>query len=910
MLISQSARIIFLFLILTIIPAAVSASPLLTVGDFKDENGISHPDFKAYLAAALQESGVVFSNSTDEHEISRYTISGLVEKGAKGTSYSALLTDNFHLEPEIFINGKQIGGSTSSPAAEKLADSAASLISNQSVSSIEITGDSRLTPDAIMALAQIFPGDPATPEKIVAARIILENCGLFDEARIFLTPGLNGRKVKISVKESRIIVAGEMPGPGISVLENILGPADSELPAFPKPLRSKKSYAPTAENDPGLLAYRAGQVLEKLSHAGEEFTPESTEELVEVAGRIRDRIHLHDASCMDLCIILMKLCSVLDSKTVRTITEKMQRAIELDSKDKSFKDKIARIEFINKAHSAAQEAQTILASRIFNNRKHSPVTPWVMYSLGTQALISEDITKAAPLLAGAISLSSLPVSPEMLLTAAKAQYSNLDRESGDAAVEMLDSLLAERELPSSLRREIKALSHWGTLCETAIAVTENDSFEMQLKKGNALILLDRPDLAEPLFHELHSSYPDDARPFSGFARLAYQRTGNLLSSRPYIERAAKLTNKDIYFYELALAFKMERIIEEALPTIHRDGRNSEEASATRFLLPKTIDYASGYERFNKPRALLIKRGVNALDNWLAYPAMTDDQAMDLMYRNTVTLREQMPEEQEIIAANYFFSMSSPNRNEVRQMLGIPLEESSRPKVRYMQLNLLINEMANNPDEDICSALEQAGRAAISDEKSRSLAVTLQADAHAILGFYRNSTAELERAASLYNLAAGLDEGPNQARLLNNQACINLALGKKEEADDLFDEAMDNSPDMQDVVKLGKILTSIEEKDQKAELERLGVETQSNKVKYAIRNLLEKQFPSPGNKITYPHTNGTDFKDGITPETGMPEVVLQEKKYMGAEYDNYNGLQLIFSYDSNPWLLPSARLPIK
>ena len=82
-----------------------------------------------------------------------------------GTSYSALLTDNFHLEPEVFIKGKQIGGSSSEPAANKLADSAAQLISNQSVASIDVSGDSRLTPNAVMALAQILPGEEATPQK-------------------------------------------------------------------------------------------------------------------------------------------------------------------------------------------------------------------------------------------------------------------------------------------------------------------------------------------------------------------------------------------------------------------------------------------------------------------------------------------------------------------------------------------------------------------------------------------------------------------------------------------------------------------------------------------------------------------------------------------------------------------------
>lgn len=896
---SFSVRLILLLTILTAIPTAASASATISIGDFKNKSGETVFDFKGYLSKALSEAGFTCSNSTSPLPFSRYSLSGIVKKVKKGTSFSAMLTDNFHLEPEVFINGKQIGGKTSQPAAGQLAKSVTKLLSNQAITSIEVNGDSRLTPNAIMALAQIRPGEIATPEKVIAARIILENCGLFEQVQLYLTPGSAGRKLKISVKEKEMVIAGSMPGPGKETLDNILGPAEHDLAKFPV---SETTEIAIESNSTGYLAYRADDILGKISHSNENYLPEEIEELVIISAAIRDQIYSYDKSCQNMGIVLMKLCSVLDSRIVKIITEDLQKDMTMDSNETGrFEKTLARIEFIAQAYSAAQEVQLTLASRLYKEKAHSPVTPWILYSLGEQALKAENITKAAPLLAGAISISSLPVAPEMLVTTAKAQYSNLDHASGDAASELLRPLLAQPNLTPELRKQIHELLNWTTLCETATSITPQDSFELQLKKGNALILLDRPDLAEPLFHELHSIQPNDARPFTGFARLAFQRTGNLLSARPYIERAAHLSHKDRFFYELALAFKLERIIGEALPTIQLDGRSSEEASATRFLLAKAMQYANGYEKLNKPQASLILKGISVLDEWLAYPSMHDNDALSNMFRQTMGLRKEMPTEPEIISANYYFSIFSPDRADVQEMLGKPLAGPVGLTTRFLQLNLLMREMALAPSPEIATALEQAEQATFSDARSRGEAVALQADAHAILGFYRNSADELERADSLYELAVGIGNSEEKARLLSNQACVNLALGHKNEADDLFDEALDCNPEFLEAVNIGKTASSLSGKEQKQALLNLAhfSETEEIKIAAIIMSGTAKDKDATAaermrvNRIIAEQEN----------QTRMTEIALQEESRIKAEYDNYKGLQLNFKYESNLWLLP-------
>ncbi|OEU68891.1 MAG: cyclic nucleotide-binding protein [Desulfovibrio sp. S3730MH75] len=896
--------ILRLFYFITILVAfnavAATASPTIFIGDFNDKSGQSASEFKKFLTVALTNAGFSCCNNTDPNQDARYSISGLVDKKKKGTSYSALLSDNFSLEPDVFFNGKQIGGTDTSPAASKLSGSIEKLLANQVVTSIEVIGDSRLTPNAVMALAQIRPGETASPKKIIAGRIILENCGLFEEAQLYLTPGPEGRALKIIVKEGVMVIANSIPGPGKAMLDNILGPPIHDLPKFTiGPNLSELFSGNSTDNNTGnativsmdQLAHDAEKALAKFEVNDSEYEPEDLENLIGVASAIRDKIYAYDHSCRSMCIILLKLCSVLDSKTMRSLTYHLQNEMSQAASAESMKKTLARIEFFNQAYKAASETQTTLTSRLYAETPHSPIIPWILFSLGEQALKAEDIKRSAPLLKAATSVSSLPVSPEMLLLTAQAQYSNLDHKSGDSASALLRPLLAVPTLDQNVQKRIKMMPRWADLCEIVTAITDKDGFEQQLKKGDALILLDRPDLAEPLFHRLHEEHPDDARPFTGFGRLAFQRTGNLYSARPYIERGSKLPHRDRFFYELALAYTLKRITGEALPTINIEGRDSEEASATRFLLPKASTYAESYKQFNEPQALLISAGIEVLDDWLSYTAMKSEDACESMFTQTETLMENRPDSQVIRSANYFFSRFSKDRDSTRKLLAIPLSSKMGLEPRLLQLNLLIKEMYVMPTHELASATESAVIAIATDAESRSKVVALQADALAIVGLYRNSKENLLRAKSLYDLAVDLSNGQKKGRLLNNQACVYLALGKKSEADDLYDEALDNSPHFPEAVLLGNTVSSFPQKELELELSNYIEQTTSEELKMAAQKIIGRSESS----------NSTE---GELINSGLLHILLEDVSHTEADYNNIEGLQLNFSYASNPWLLPA------
>ncbi|WP_031481602.1 BamA/TamA family outer membrane protein [Maridesulfovibrio frigidus] len=899
--------ILRLFYFITILIAfnavAATASPHIFIGDFNDNSGQPASEFKEFLSIALTKAGFLCCNSSAANQDARYSLSGLVEKKKKGTSYSALLTDNYSLEPDVFFNGKQIGGSNASPAASKLSKSIEKLLANQDITSIEVIGDSRLTPNAVMALAQVKPGETASPQKIIAGRIILENCGLFEEVQLYLTPGTEGRALKIIVKERVMVIANSIPGPGKAMLDNILGPPVHYLPQFPiSPNLSRPFLGNSTSNSTGnattvnmdQLAHEAEKALAKLEINDSQYEPEDLENLIAVASAIKDNLYSYDDSCRSMCIILLKLCSVLDSKTMRNLTYHLQNEMNQASGAESMEKTLAQIEFFNHAYKAAAETQTILTSRLYAETPHSPIIPWILFSLGEQALKAEDIKRSAPLLKAATSVSSLPVSPEMLLLTAQAQYSNLDHKSGDSASALLRPLLAEPTLNQNVQKRIKRMSHWADLCEIATAITDKDGFEQQLKKGDALILLDRPDLAEPLFHRLHEEYPDDARPFTGFGRLAFQRTGNLYSARPYIERGSKLPHRDRFFYELALAYTLKRITGEALPTINIEGRDSEEASATRFLLPKAFAYADSYKQFNKSQALLISAGIEVLDDWLSYTAMKSADACEIMFTQTASLLDENPDSQVIRSANYFFSTFSKDRDSARKLLAMPLNNKMGLEPRLLQLNLLIKEMHAMPTQELANATESAVIAIATDAENRSKVVALQADALAIVGLYRKSKDNLLKAKSLYDLAIDLSNGQKKGRILNNQACVYLALGKKSEADDLYDEALDNSPHFPQAVVLGNTVSSFPQKELELELSNYIEKTTSEELKMAAQSIIGI-------------SDSSNSTEGELINSGLLHVLLEEVPHTDADYNNIEGLQLNFSYESNPWLLPAKTL---
>jgi tetratricopeptide (TPR) repeat protein len=895
--------IISIFITLNAITAV--ASPTIAIEDFKDKSGRPATEFKEFLTQSLTKAGFTCCNNSTAKNTVRYTLAGIVEKNKKGTSYSALLTDTFSLEPNVFFNGKQRGGTDTSPAASKLVNSVAKLLSSQTITSIEIVGDSRLTPNAVMALAQILPGENASPEKIIAGRIILENCGLFKNAQLYIAPGPEGRQLRITVKEGVMIIENSMAGPGKAVIDNILGPATADLPKFPAiPEGLKQNDLSTVSA--GFLAHEAEKSLIKFESIDSPYTIEDLEHFVCVASAIRNRIFSSDSPCKDLCVILFKLCSVLDSKTARDITAQFQRDLTQKSFDPAAMDKmLSRIEFLNQSYDVAAETEVILASRLYSEAPHAPIIPWVLSTLGEQALKVEDVKRAAPLLKASIVVSSLPVSPEMLIIAAQTQYSNLDKESGDAASAQLRPLLADPNLSISLKKQIKSLDRWAALCETVLSISDEDEFALQLEKGNALILLNRPDLAEPLFHRLHEQKPDDARPFTGFGRLAFQRTGNLYSARPYIERATKLNNRDRFFYELALAYTLKRITGEALPTIKIEGRNSEEASATRFLLPKAALYDAGYEQFNKAQALLIKAGISVLDDWLSYIPMDNDSACENMYIQTDLLKTELPDSDEILLANYFFSIFVKDRTNIRKMLTIPLSGHVGLEPRIAQINMLIKEMSKQPTKTLAEAIQSAVVSIAADAENRSKVVALQADALAITGLYTNSKDNLIRAKSLYELAVGLSSGTEKGRLLNNQACVYLALGKKSEADDLYDEAMDNSPDFPDVVTLGNTVSSSSEKELKTNLSTYIENVKSAELKQAALDILGIKPKSTTKNTTGSTDKNNQISSGkVSLQAGSLHILLKESSATEVDYNNIDGLKINFSYKSNPWLLPA------
>ena len=234
------------------------------------------------------------------------------------------------------------------------------------------------------------------------------------------------------------------------------------------------------------------------------------------------------------------------------------------------------------------------------------------------------------------------------------------------------------------------------------------------------------------------------------------------------------------------------------------------------------------------------------------------------------------------------------------MLTIPLSNHVGLEPRIAQINMLIKEMSKQPTKALAEAIQSAVVSIAADAENRSKVVALQADALAITGLYTNSKENLIRAKSLYELAVGLSSGTEKGRLLNNQACVCLALGKKSEADDLYDEAMDNSPDFPDVVTLGNTVSSSSQKELKANLSTYIKNVKSAELKQAALDILGIKPKNTAENTTQSidENNQISLKNENT-QTGSLHILLKESSATEVDYNNIEGLKLNFFIQEQP-----------
>lgn len=882
------SKIVVIMIILTV--TAASASQSVFIGRFETPEKQTEKAFTDVLYTALQNHGFTcVSNSTKDEEFSRYKVDGVLEISGNDTSYSAILSDKFNLEPTVFFKGTQKGGSDLTPAANKLAESIYSRLQSNVISGIEVKGNFRLTPGAIIALAEVHPGDEININSIVAARTILENCGLFNSVRIFFEPTEDGKILHIMIGEGPMLSGRGLDGTGIEQIKTeILKSSRKPLPSFRVFTSSSNSTCLT-----GKTMFEAGELVTDFEQSNDEQElVEILTDIINTAEIIRQDVASYSPEERCNSIVLLKLCSILTSDKVFSLDRYFRRLLRQAHSQDEVERIVNTTGLIARASETAASLEEIIGSRLFLEKPHAPNSPMILQLMGDLASNRGDNELARGLYQMAVKASGLPVSSHLLTSLAESRYRELDRDAGDMVLEKLKPLLSpDVNLSSDDKAGIEDLQLLSTLCRTVENIDDEANFKSLLIKGHALISLRRPDLAEPLFHHLHGMEPDDARPFTGFARLAVQRSGKMSSAKTYLEKSRNMKNKDQHYYELALGYVLDRIVNEALPDLEASGKESEQATAVLYLLPNAFSYINGYEKINPGTAYAVENGLTTFKKWLNYPEISANEAFEDLLFQTEELRKKYPESSDCAAAALFSSILADsgrkNQEDYERLRSAALNqipEDADQHLKLLRLNILIHGMNYYPDGNQVEAIKKSFQSIAPDYSNRKHSITVQADSMAITGLYLKKASLLNRSKSLYLIAQNENEAAEQSRILNNIAVIDVLTGHGDAAEDLLNEAIDLASTDSETAKVNRdIIHKRQELQRKAKF--MGNATSHDTTAGIKANAI-------GSEVNVPDKDPAGYYGKF--------ARLEEKASFNPEYDPFGRLKLTFDYEASPW----------
>ncbi len=860
-------------LALMAVPTTSSASPSISIAPFESPDQGDSLTFPRKLRQSLRNKGLECVFNSTSNERARYSLNGVVERSGGNVSYSAMFSDTFNIEPDLFFKGKQKGGESLSPAAEKLASSILSMLEEPTVGVVDVRGNNHLTAEAIASLAGIKTGEAADVGRIIAARMILKESGLFNSVRLHLEPGEQGKKLCINVDEYPLVTGNPVK---TEKLQRLLGESSKlRLPSF--------RIAPPSVNATcisGMHAFNAEKLMTELELASDDQAKvEILERIITTAEALRYQILSPDQETISEQIVLLGLCSTLTPSVVNRLEGYFRRQLQQAGTAEEVDRVVNLTGLFDRSVGIAARIQEILGSRLYLEAPDSPTSPWVLQKLGDLAATRGDADRAELLYKAAAGSSQLPVAVPLLISLAESRYRNLHQESGDSILEALDPMLSPKiALSVEDKARITDLSYLSELCSEVVDTPEDADFAALLSKGHALISLKRPDMAEPLFHKLHGMHPSDARPFTGFARLAFQRSGQFYAARSYIQKAATLENRDRPFYELALGCALDRVVNEALPAIEKTGRPSEQAAAALYLLPRALSFAEGYRTFSPAKASILESGLTVFKDWLSYPSMPSDEAFASLCKSATEMRSVYPLSSECAASALFSSIFAPAPEASRKAAMVSLPGNAGQNLKLLRLNTLMRSMNMAPDNEQATTLAAVIQTLAPGYSDRGRSLSAQADGLALAGIHLKDAAMLDRAKSLYKYAADNLEAGEKSRILNNYAVVLSLTGKEDEADDIFNESIDLSP---------ACLKTVESNQLYIHGSRVSPLTVDNATEVYPSQTVE------ANTIPLGGTSCNAFEGNF--------AVMNEQAEFKPEYDEFGRLNLIFKYEAFPWL---------
>jgi len=261
------------------------------------------------------------------------------------------------------------------------------------------------------------------------------------------------------------------------------------------------------------------------------------------------------------------------------------------------------IAFIRSVFRRAPKRHAFVAARLLRRYPDSPGAESALRRLGNRALTDEDYDQAITLLATAASRAPAGERAGDLAELARACYRALDLACGDRRLAEAHRLAGDAK---DMAERLSGVEETAQQARRVRAATGARTFEERIELAHALLDLGRRKQSMALFEDLAREKPRDARPLVGLARCHIdQMQGNRL--REYVERARRLDNRDLRFYELAIGTAFTKVF-PIIQEVAANPQMTEDQIVAKLVVPLAPLRADidGLARFSPARAAVLK----------------------------------------------------------------------------------------------------------------------------------------------------------------------------------------------------------------------------------------------------------------------------------------------------------------
>jgi hypothetical protein len=266
------------------------------------------------------------------------------------------------------------------------------------------------------------------------------------------------------------------------------------------------------------------------------------------------------------------------------------------------------LNFVHEVFTKAPLHQRHFAAKILRQAPQSEQAVKILYQLSGRAADKQDFDRAKRLQNAAMQRSHEPLNADNWFSLTGYCYRDLDPACGNKALANAKKVLGD-EISDEQKKTLTNLEQAATWARQLMEMKEVSSLTSKLKKAGIAFELGRTQEAGQIYTRLKNDHPNDARPYTGLARVALATNLNTTKTVRLIKQAANLENKDLEYYQVAVGTAWGTFIKEVLgPGMKDPDRLLEYMEPFLKTTRKDID---GLAKFDPKRAAILALMVDA-----------------------------------------------------------------------------------------------------------------------------------------------------------------------------------------------------------------------------------------------------------------------------------------------------------